>query len=184
MLLFAWIWDPKNHPKTSWKPCPGDPKIYLENMLFFNIDFFAFWPRFWSLLGLQDGAKSAALLAAPGVSNPTAFYACINILLYIIPCASHVPPRCRWRRKAEGECQQGFLQKLQHNVQKCFQKSFQERSKSRKKRPRCTKSGQKIHKSVQERNQSEKRANIMPTWPQLEKFWPRFWWVLGPPGLP
>ena len=51
-----------------------------------------------------------------------------------IPCASHVPPRCRWRRKAEGECQQGFLQKLQHNVQKCFQKSSQEHSKSRTKR--------------------------------------------------
>ena len=50
-LLFAWIWGPKNHPKTSQKPCPGDPKIDLENVLFFNIDFFAFWPRFWSLLG-------------------------------------------------------------------------------------------------------------------------------------
>ena len=24
----------------------------------------------------------------------------------------------------------------------------------------------------------------MPTWPQLEKFRPRFWWVLGLPGLP
>ena len=29
------------------------------------------------------GAKSAALLAAPGVSEPTAFYACINILLFL-----------------------------------------------------------------------------------------------------
>ena len=58
-LLFAWIWDPKNHPKTSQKPCPGDPKIDLENVLFFNIDFFAFWPRFWRLLGFQLGAKLA-----------------------------------------------------------------------------------------------------------------------------
>ena len=45
-LLFAWIWDQKNHPKTSQKPCPGDPKIDLENVLFFNIDFFAFWSDF------------------------------------------------------------------------------------------------------------------------------------------
>ena len=58
-LLFAWIWDPKKHPKTSLKPCPGDPKIDLENMLFFHIDFFAFWLRFWRLLGLQLGAKLA-----------------------------------------------------------------------------------------------------------------------------
>ena len=58
-LLFAWIWDPKNHPKTSQKPCPGDPKIDLENVLLFNIDFFAFWPRFWRLLSFQLGAKLA-----------------------------------------------------------------------------------------------------------------------------
>ena len=53
-------------------------------MLFFNIDFFRFRPRFWRVLGLQDGAKSAALLAAPGVLDPTAFYACINILLCML----------------------------------------------------------------------------------------------------
>ena len=29
------------------------------------------------------GTKSAALLAAPGVLNPTAFYACLNILLFL-----------------------------------------------------------------------------------------------------
>ena len=29
-------------------------------MLFFNIDFFGFRARFWSLLGLQDGAKLAS----------------------------------------------------------------------------------------------------------------------------
>ena len=38
---------------------------------------------FWGI-GLDFGAswasKSAALLAAPGVLDPTAFYACINIL--------------------------------------------------------------------------------------------------------
>ena len=100
-LLFAWIWGPKNHPKTSQKPCPGDPKIDLENVLFFNIDFFGFWPRFRRVLGLQDGAKSAALLAAPGVLNPTAFYACINILLCMLkgrpapPKTESKPPACR-----------------------------------------------------------------------------------------
>ena len=49
-------------------------------MLFFDIDFLGFQTRFWRVLGLQLGAKSAALLAAPGVLKPTAFYACINIL--------------------------------------------------------------------------------------------------------
>ena len=66
-LLFAWIWGPKNHPKTSQKPCPGDPKIDLENVLFFNIDFFAFWPRFWSLLGLQGGAELLVLDSKSGL---------------------------------------------------------------------------------------------------------------------
>ena len=56
-LLFALIFGPKKHPKTSLKPCPGDSKTPLENALFFNIDFFAPRPRFWSLLGLQGGAK-------------------------------------------------------------------------------------------------------------------------------
>ena len=41
---------------------------------------------FWGS-GLDFGAswasKSAALLAAPGVLDPTAFYACINILLFL-----------------------------------------------------------------------------------------------------
>ena len=38
----------------------------------FGVDFGASWPP-----------KSAALLAAPGVLEPTAFYACINILLFL-----------------------------------------------------------------------------------------------------
>ena len=83
-LLFAWIWGPKNLPKTLEKRCPNPYKIDPKNVLFFNIDFFGFWPRFRRVLGLQDGAKSAALLAAPGVLNPTAFYACINILLCML----------------------------------------------------------------------------------------------------
>ena len=74
--LVACIFDPKNLPKTLPKPRPNPLKIDVENVLFFNIDFFGFRPRFWNLLGLQDGAKSAALLAAPGVLDPTACYAC------------------------------------------------------------------------------------------------------------
>ena len=60
-LLVAWIFGLKNHPKTCQKLSPGDSKIPLENALFFNIDFFASGPRFWSLLGLQLGAKLAIL---------------------------------------------------------------------------------------------------------------------------
>ena len=49
-------------------------------MLFFNIHFFGFWPRFWRLLGLQLGAKSGTLLAAPAVLKP------IGILLALTYC--------------------------------------------------------------------------------------------------
>ena len=72
-LLLACIFGPKNLPKTLPKRGPEPPKIDAENVLFFNIVFFGFRPRFWKVLGLQLGAKSAALLAAPGVLNPTAF---------------------------------------------------------------------------------------------------------------
>ena len=65
----------KNLPKTLPKRGPNPLKIDAKNVLFFNIDFFGFRPRFWRVLGLQDGAKSAAQLAAPGVLKPTAFYA-------------------------------------------------------------------------------------------------------------
>ena len=57
--LFAWIFKPKNHPKTSQKPCPDPSKIDAENVLFFNIVFFGFGPRFWRVLGLEVGAKLA-----------------------------------------------------------------------------------------------------------------------------
>ena len=69
-----------NLPKTLPKRGPNPSKIDAKNVLFFNIDFFGFRPRFWRVLGLQLGAKSAALLAAPGVLNPTAFYACVDML--------------------------------------------------------------------------------------------------------
>ena len=73
----------KTYQKTLPKRGPNPLKIDAKNVLFFNIDFFGFRPRFWRVLGLQLGAKSAALLAAPGVLNPTAFYACINIVLFL-----------------------------------------------------------------------------------------------------
>ena len=47
---------PTENP-SKMKPEPL--KIDAENVLFFNIDFLRFRPRFWSLLGLQDGAKLA-----------------------------------------------------------------------------------------------------------------------------
>ena len=72
--LLAWILGPKNLPKTYRKRRPDPSKIDAKNMWFFNIDFFRFWPRFWRVLGLQDGAK----LAENGflrfcVSSPGAF---------------------------------------------------------------------------------------------------------------
>ena len=81
--LLAWILGAENLPKTSPKPPPSRPKIDAKNASFFNIDFFGFWGRFWSLLGLQDGAKSAALLAAPRVLDPTAF---LLALTYCFAC--------------------------------------------------------------------------------------------------
>ena len=36
-------------------------KIDVKNALIFHVDFFQFWLRFWSLLGLQVGAKLAIL---------------------------------------------------------------------------------------------------------------------------
>ena len=59
--LFACILRPKNLPKTLPKRRPNPLKINVKNVLFFNIDFLGFRPRFRRVLGLQDGAKSAAL---------------------------------------------------------------------------------------------------------------------------
>ena len=49
----------KNLPKTLPKRGPNPSKIDAENVLFFDIDFFGFRARFWSLLGLQLGTKLA-----------------------------------------------------------------------------------------------------------------------------
>ena len=81
-IAFRMHFGSKNLPKTSPKRGPNPSKIDAKNVSFFSIDFFGFWTRFWTLLGLQLGAKSAALRAAPGVLKPTAFFACINMLLF------------------------------------------------------------------------------------------------------
>ena len=57
--LFECILGPKNLPKTSPKRRPNPLKIDDKNVSFFHIAFFGFWPRFWRVLGLQDGAKLA-----------------------------------------------------------------------------------------------------------------------------
>ena len=73
-LLFACIFGPKNLPKTLPKQRPNPLKIDAQNVLFFNIDFFTSWPRFWSLLGFQDGAKLAKMAPRPrGLPLPRAF---------------------------------------------------------------------------------------------------------------
>ena len=43
--LFACILDPKNLPKTLPKRGSNPSKIDVKNVLFFNIDFFGFWPQ-------------------------------------------------------------------------------------------------------------------------------------------
>ena len=61
--LLAWIFGPKNLPKTLPKRRPNPLKIDAENVLVFYIDFFTSWPRFGSLLGLQVGAKLAIFVS-------------------------------------------------------------------------------------------------------------------------
>ena len=51
-LQFSCIFGPKNLPKTLPKRSPNPSKIDAENVMFFNIDFFGFRPRFWRVLGL------------------------------------------------------------------------------------------------------------------------------------
>ena len=59
--LFERILVPKNLPKTLPKRGPNPSKIDAENVLFFDIVFFGFRPRFWRVLGLQLGAKLPVL---------------------------------------------------------------------------------------------------------------------------
>ena len=49
----------KKPSKNLLKTMPGRPKNRSRKRVVFNIDFFAFWLRFWRLLGLQLGAKLA-----------------------------------------------------------------------------------------------------------------------------
>ena len=56
--LFACIFDAKNLSKSFPKPLPNPLKIDAKNTSFFNINFFSFWTRFWSPLGLQMRAPN------------------------------------------------------------------------------------------------------------------------------
>ena len=57
--LLACVFGPKNLPKTLPKRGPNPSKIDVKNVLFFNLDFWRFRPRFRSLWGFQVGAKLA-----------------------------------------------------------------------------------------------------------------------------
>ena len=52
-LQLSCIFGQKNLPKTLPKRGPNPSKIDAKNMLFFNIHFYGFWPRFWKVLDLQ-----------------------------------------------------------------------------------------------------------------------------------
>ena len=58
---FSCTFAPKNIPKTLPKRSPNPSKFNAKNVLFFNIDFLGFRPRFGRVLGLQVGAKLAIL---------------------------------------------------------------------------------------------------------------------------
>ena len=58
-LHFACIFGQQNLPKIHPKRRPNPSKIDAKNVLFVNIDFFRFRPRFLRALGLQLGAKWA-----------------------------------------------------------------------------------------------------------------------------
>ena len=60
-IAFGMPLAPKNLLKTLPKRGPNPSKIDAKNVLFSNIDFFGFRPRFGRLLGLQLGAKLAIL---------------------------------------------------------------------------------------------------------------------------
>ena len=72
--LLACIFGLKNLPKTLPKQGPNPSKIDAKNMLCFNVNFFRFRPRFWRVLGLQDGAKLALIaskLCRVGLVEPS-----------------------------------------------------------------------------------------------------------------
>ena len=65
-LQLSCIFGQKNLPKTLPKRGPNPSKIDAKNMLFFNIHFYTFWPRFWRVLSFQLGAKLAQNASADG----------------------------------------------------------------------------------------------------------------------
>ena len=64
---------PKNLSKTSPKPLRNHDQIESENKLFFNIDFFRFWPRFWRVWRPQIGAKLAIFAVLGGSKRRAKF---------------------------------------------------------------------------------------------------------------
>ena len=73
------IFLPKNLPKPVQNDGQTLPKLTPKTYCLSTIIFSGFGVHF----GSSWASKSAALLAAPGVLDPTAFYACINILLFL-----------------------------------------------------------------------------------------------------
>ena len=57
-LLFPFIFNQKNLPKTSPKRRPNPSKTDVKNILLINIHFFTFRLPFRRLLGLQVGAET------------------------------------------------------------------------------------------------------------------------------
>ena len=81
-LLSARTSAPKNLPKTFPKLRSNHCKIEAEHVLFLNVAFFGFEPRFWSLFGFHLGAK-LRILAYFSAFRP----------------APHCPPTVRRRPK-------------------------------------------------------------------------------------
>ena len=75
----------KNHARATQKSISKTCCFLTSIFSRFGLDFGASW-----------ASKSAALLAAPGVLKPTAFYACINILHFLTRGWEKIP---KWRSK-------------------------------------------------------------------------------------
>ena len=61
LIAFGMHFRVKKFTKNLKKRRPDPSEIDAENVLFFNIDFFGFRPRFWRVFALQLGGKLAAL---------------------------------------------------------------------------------------------------------------------------
>ena len=75
-IAFRMHFDSKKPTKKHLKTRPNPLKIDVKNMSFFNIVFFGFRPRFWKVLGLQDGAKLAKNRNFP--HGDLTFFTCLS----------------------------------------------------------------------------------------------------------